>query len=56
LAEGRNRQFDPMKEITSATRREFSFPRPVDVHGEHSGEQNKNENDKRPPTLQNTKL
>src|SRR5205807_10656637 len=44
-----------MKEITSPARRKWSFPSPVDVHCERSDEQ-KDENDERPATLQSTKL
>jgi hypothetical protein len=41
-----------MEKITPAARREFSFPGPVDVHGEHGDEHNKKENDERQPALQ----
>src|SRR5207253_10004087 len=44
-----------MKEVTSPARRKWSFPSPVDVHCERSDEQ-KDENDERPATLQSTKL
>ncbi len=47
LAERRHRQLDAMEKITSAARREFSFPSPVDVHGERGDEQNNNGNDER---------
>jgi len=45
-----------MKEITSATRRKFSFPSPVDVQSERRYKQNKNKNDERQPAFQNPKL
>src|SRR5436309_13583644 len=38
-----------MDKITPAARREFSFPVPVDVHGQRVNEQNKKENDERQP-------
>src|SRR5438552_19182289 len=44
-----------MKEVTSPARRKWSFPIPVDVHCQRSDEQ-KDENDERPATLQSTKL
>jgi len=44
-----------MDKITPAARREFSFPVPVDVHGQRVNEQNKKENDERQPPLQSTK-
>src|SRR5438552_7989969 len=44
-----------MKEVTSTARRKWSFPSPVDVRCERSEEQ-KDENDERPATLQSTKL
>ncbi len=43
-----------MEKITPAARREFSFPGPVDVHGERGDEQEK-ENDERQAALQSTK-
>src|SRR5207248_2197460 len=44
-----------MKEVTSPARPKWSFPIPVDVHCQRSDEQ-KDENDERPATLQSTKL
>src|SRR5438105_15506862 len=44
-----------MKEVTSPARPKWSFPIPVDVHCQRSNEQ-KDENDERPATLQSTKL
>src|SRR5205807_7399579 len=44
-----------MKEVTSTARRKWSFPIPVDVHCERREEQ-KDENDERPVTLQSTRL
>jgi hypothetical protein len=41
-----------LRRITPAARREFSFPGPVDVHGDRSDEQNKNETDERQAALQ----
>jgi len=45
-----------MEKITPAARREFSFPGPVDVHGDHGDEHNKKETDEKPTALQSTKL
>jgi hypothetical protein len=45
-----------MEKITPAARREFSFPGPIDVHGERSDEQNKEETDEKPTALQSSKL
>ena len=56
LPERRHCQLDAMKKITSAARREFSFPGPVDVHGERGDEHNKKETDEKPTALQSTKL
>ena len=56
LAERRHRQLDAVEKITPTARREFSFPSPVDVHGERSYGQNKKENDQRQAALQSTKL
>jgi hypothetical protein len=43
-----------MEKITPAAWREFSFPSPIDVHGE-CGDEQKDENDERQSALQNTK-
>jgi hypothetical protein len=45
-----------MEKITPAARREFSFPRPIDVHPERGDEQNKKETDEKPAAFQSTKL
>jgi hypothetical protein len=41
-----------MEKLTPAARREFSFPSPVDVHGQRDDEQNKSENDERQAAFQ----
>src|SRR5438874_12702604 len=55
LTERRHRQLEAMEKITPAARRKFSFPTPIDVHGERGDEQNKKETDEKPTTFQSTK-
>jgi hypothetical protein len=45
-----------MEKISSAARRKFSFPGPVDVHRKRCDEHNKKEDDKRREALQSNKL
>jgi hypothetical protein len=44
-----------MEKITSAARRKFSFPGPVDVNSEYPDEQDKEKNDERQTALQSAK-
>ena len=54
LAERRHRQLDAMEKITSAARRKFSFPGPVDVHRERGDKHNEKETDEKPTAFQST--
>ena len=56
LAERRHRQLEAMEKITPAARRKFSFPSPVDMHGERDDEQDKKGTDENPTPLQNPKV
>jgi hypothetical protein len=44
-----------MEKITSAARRQVSFPSPIDVHAEHGDEEDKKETDEKPAALQSPK-